>query len=59
MSEFIHNLARGRPSARRLLVFYQVSPAVAEENCRKEKYKALFKRRSLSTELNTYLGRPK
>ena len=37
MSEFIHNLARGRPSARRLLVFYQVSSAMAEENCRKEK----------------------
>ena len=37
MSEFIHNLARGRPSARRLLVFYQVSSAMAEENCRKER----------------------
>ena len=34
MSEFIHNLARGLMAT---AVFYLVSSAMAEENCRKER----------------------
>ena len=38
MSVFIHNLARGRmATACFLSFFYQVSSAMAEENCRKER----------------------
>ena len=47
MSEFIYNLAHGR-----------MMHMMAEENCRKERLKAQFKRRSfhVSHLINTYLG---
>ena len=61
MSLSIHNLISSRPHSDCLFssFFYQVSSAMAEENCRKERKGPVQTLIFACTELNTYFGRPK